>query len=106
MAAQRSSVSILSNETSAVAAVRFALAFADAVTNFRVGFENLMRRAGRLTKTSRQHSIISIFGEVTSMFHLIPRNILFASSVLLFIQATASQTVFAENRVALVIGQS
>jgi hypothetical protein len=96
----------LSNETSAVEAVRFALGFADPVTNFRVGFENLMRLAGRLTKTSRQHSIISIFGEVTSMFHLIPRNILFASSVLLFFQATASQAVFAENRVALVIGQS
>jgi uncharacterized caspase-like protein len=40
------------------------------------------------------------------MFHLIPRNILFASSVLLFLQATATQAVFAENRVALVIGQS
>jgi len=40
------------------------------------------------------------------MFHLIPRNILFASSGLLFLQITASQAVFAENRVALVIGQS
>lgn len=40
------------------------------------------------------------------MFHLIPRNMLSACSVLLFLQIAACQVVFAENRVALVIGQS
>ncbi len=40
------------------------------------------------------------------MFHPIPRNLFFAAGVLLFFQATTSQAVFAEKRVALVIGQS
>jgi uncharacterized caspase-like protein len=40
------------------------------------------------------------------MFHLSPRNILIASSILLFLQVAVHQPAFAEIRVALVIGQS
>ena len=40
------------------------------------------------------------------MFHLSPRNILIASSILLFLQVAVRQPAFAEIRVALVIGQS
>ena len=40
------------------------------------------------------------------MFHLIPRSVLFAWGVLLFLQIAVCQAVSAESRVALVIGQS